>query len=114
MFSDTHVILVIVRKQFEELLQEDDELLGHGLEFVNETVGVDIAEAGAHGVVDKEEVCKLVPCSVVQGQCTIVLNAVWPNLHQCAVFRAASRSTIQPDDSSLPVRNMFVLEMPEK
>lgn len=57
----THVILVIVRKQVEELLEEEDELLGHRLELMDEVVGVDIAEASAHGIVDEQEVCELVP-----------------------------------------------------
>jgi hypothetical protein len=36
------------------------------------------------------------------------------NLHQCSILGRATWSSIKPDDSTLSVRNMPVLEMPEE
>ena len=44
----------------------------------------------------------------------VVLESVGPNFHQCAIHRATSRASIQPNDGTLSVCDMTVLEMPEE
>lgn len=106
--------MFILGEQIVPLLQEGDELGGHVVQLAQVGVGVDIAEAGANGVVDKEDIGKLVPGAVVVHERLVVLEAEGPDLHQGAVFGAASGPAVQPDDSALLIRNVFVLEVPEE
>ena len=57
----TYVVVFVFREEIEELFKEDEELVGHGVKFVDVGVGVRVAVAGADRIVDKEEVCELVP-----------------------------------------------------
>lgn len=98
----------------QPLVHEGDELIRHGVELVNVAVRVDVAEARPNGIVDEENICKLVPRPRVLFQLSTLENSVRSNLHQGAIHRAATGSTIQPDDSSLPIADMSILIMPEE
>jgi hypothetical protein len=104
----------ILWEQSIPLLQKDDELVRHLVQLAHKGVGIDVAEAGADGVVDEQNVGKLVPSAIVVDQRLVVLQSVGANLHQGAVLGAASRPAVQPDDCPLLVRNVFVLEMPKE
>lgn len=81
---------------------------------MNVAIRVDITEACADRIIDKEQICKFIPGTVVQGQGVVLCNSVRPNLHQGAILGTTSWPTVEPYDSSLPVRNVVVLKVPEK
>lgn len=110
----THIVVLILWEQSIPLFQEGDKLLRHLIQLVYVGVGVDVAKAGADGVVDKQHVCKLVPSALVVGQRLIVLHSVGANFHEGAVLGAASRAAVQPDDCPLLVRNVLVLVVPKE
>lgn len=89
-------------------------MLGHGVELVQVAVGVNVAEAGAGGVVDKEQVGKLVPGAIVDLELVALADAVGPNLHEGAVLGAAAGPAVDPDDGALLVGNVGILEVPEE
>jgi len=106
--------MLIFGKQLEPLFQENDELVGHLVEFVGEAVSVDIAKAGADGIVDEHDVGELGPRSVIIHQRMVVFESVGANFHQCAILRATPRTAVQPDHRPLLVGDVLVLEVPEK
>jgi hypothetical protein len=110
----THIVVFILWKQSIPLLQECDELISHVVQFVEIRVRIDVAKAGADGVVDEQDVGELVPGALIVDQRLVVLQPVGANLHQGAVLGAATWSAIQPDDCPLLVRNVFVLEVPKE
>lgn len=81
---------------------------------MNIAIGVRVAETGADGVIDEEQVGKFIPPALVVLQCVVVLESVGPNFHQCTIHGATTWATIQPNDSALPVCDMAVLEMPKE
>lgn len=112
--QDTHIIVFIFGEDGKELLHKANKLSRHGVQLVEIVVGVDITVASANRVVDKEQIGEFVPSAIVEGQCLVTLDSVRTNLHQGAIFGAAARSTIQPYNGSLAVRNVVVLEVPEE
>lgn len=56
-----YIILFVLGEEGEPFLKERDKLVGHFIELSNVRIGVDIAEPSADGVVDKEQVRKLMP-----------------------------------------------------
>jgi len=106
--------LVVFRENLKEFLEELDELFCHCVQLVNVAVRVDVAEARAHGVVDEEQIGKLVPRAIVQSQRILVLDSVRANLHQGAIFGAAAGASVDPDHGPLSVRDVLVLEVPEE
>lgn len=110
----TYVVTFILRKQLKERGQEGDEMGGHLVQLVEIGVGVDIAETGPDGLIDKQQVGELVPRTVVVRQGLVVLQSIRANLHQRAIHRATPRASIQPDDGALTIGDMTVLEMPEE
>jgi hypothetical protein len=110
----THIVVLVLWEQSVVLLQKDDELLGHDIQLPHERVGIDVAIAGADGVVDKQDVGEFVPGAVVVLERLIVLYSIGANLHHGAIEGAASRAAIQPNHGPLLVRNVFVLEMPKE
>ena len=81
---------------------------------MQETVGVDVAEPRPHRLIDEEEVCKLMPRSVVVAQRVVIAQPVRPHLHQGSVHGAAAGAAIEPDHGTLAVRNVTILKMPEE
>lgn len=77
-------------------------------------IGVDIAESGTNRLVNEEQICKLIPAARVILERLVILESVRPNLHQRAIHRAASGSSIQPNNGPLAVRDVAVLEVPEE
>lgn len=82
----THIVLLVLGEKLKEFLQESNELLGHGIQFVDVIIGIDITKASADRVVDEEEVCELVPGAIVQCQRVVVQDAIGAYLHQGAVL----------------------------
>ena len=109
-----YIIVFVFWEDGKPFLEEDDELIRHLVQLVEITVGVDIAEAGANGVVHKHDVGELVPRTIVVFQRLVVLEPVGADFHQGAIHRAAPGTTIQPDDRPLFVRDVLVLEMPKE
>jgi hypothetical protein len=103
-----------LRKESEPLLEEDDELVGHLLEFMNITVGINGAKTRADGVVDEEKVCEFVPGAIVVYQVVLILKSIRADFHHGTIFRTATWSTIDPNNGSLFIGNVLVLEMPEE
>jgi len=87
---------------------------GHLIQFVEVAVGVRITKASADGLVDEKQVGEFIPRTLVVFQCLVVFESVGANLHQCTIHGATPGPTIQPNNGSLSVRNMLVLEMPEE
>ena len=110
----TYIIVLVLGKDGKVLLQESHKLLGHLGQLGNVAVGADVAEAGADGVIDEEEIRKLAPGAIVVGEGHVAVDAVGANLHQCAVLGTATGATIEPDDGALLVSDVLVLEVPEK
>lgn len=100
-------------EQGEELFKKLNELVGHFVEFMNEAIGIHKAEASSNWIIDKEKVGKLVPGAIVEDQ-VLVLDSIGANLHHRAVLGTATRPTIYPDDGTLLVGDMLVLEVPEE
>lgn len=112
--QNTHIVTLILGEQLKELVQEDDELVGHGGKLVDVAVGIDIAEPGSDWVVHKEQVREFVPRAIVQFESFWVLDSVGSNLHERTVLGTASWTTIDPDDGPLLIGNVLVLEVPEE
>jgi hypothetical protein len=86
----------------------------HFIQLVQVAIGVGITEPSADRLINKQQVGELIPRTLVVFQCLFVFESVGANLHQRTIHRAASGPTIQPNDGSLPIRNMLVLEVPEE
>lgn len=114
MGSRTYIVVLILWEKSVPLLQEGDELVRHDVQLADVGVGVDVAVAGADGVVDEHDVGELVPGALVVDQRLVVLDSEGANLHQGAVLGAASRPAVQPDDGPLLVRNVLVLVVPKE
>ena len=110
----TYIIMLVLGEQSEPPLQESDKVGRHIGQLVDVCVGVDITEASTDGVVDKQDIGELVPGTIVVYQSVLVLQPVGANFHQCAILGTATGTTVQPDDGSLFVGDMFVLEVPEE
>lgn len=106
--------MLVLREQGVPLLQEDDELLGHLVQLAHVGVRVGVAEAGADGVVDEQDVGELVPGALVVHQGLVVLQPVGADLHQGAVLGAAAGPAVQPYHRALLIRDVFVLEVPKE
>ena len=65
--------MLVFWEQSIVLLQEDDELFGHDVQLPHELVGIDVAIAGADGVVDEQDVGELVPGAVIVLERLVVL-----------------------------------------
>jgi hypothetical protein len=104
----------VFREQLEPLGQEGHELVCHLLQLGDVGVGRDVAEAGPHGVVDEQEVRKLVPRPVDHLQLAALADAVRPNLHQRTVLAAAPGPAVEPYDGARLVRDVAVLKVPEE
>jgi hypothetical protein len=104
----------ILGEQREPLGQERNELVRHLLQLGDEGVGRDVAVARADGVVDKQQVRKLVPRAVDHLQLAALADAVRANLHQRAVLTAAARPAVEPYDGTRLVRDVAVLKVPEE
>lgn len=76
-----YIILFIFWKQLEKLLEEDDELSRHFVQLVKITIGVDITEAGSHGLIDEQHVGEFIPRTFIIFQRMVVLESVRTNLH---------------------------------
>jgi hypothetical protein len=63
--THTHVIVGVFREHGVELFQELDHLVGSITQLVKVTIRIDVAEASSHRLVDKEQVRKLGPRTVV-------------------------------------------------
>ena len=98
----------------EPLLQEGGHLDRHLVQIMNVRVRVHITEAGSDRVIDEKQVRKLIPATIVHGQCPIFLHSIRSNLHHRAVHATATRASIQPDNGSLAVRDVSVLVEPEE
>lgn len=84
--SSAYIVTVVLGENGKELLEELNKLVGHFLELLDEAVGVDVTVSGTDGIVDKEKVGKLMPRAVVPHESFGVLDSVWPDFHQRAVF----------------------------
>ena len=109
-----YIILFVLGEDGEPFLEESDELLGHFVELGNIRIGINIAEPGTDGVVNKEQVRKLMPRSIVHCQSLVVFQAVWPDLHQAAILGATPWASIKPDDCPLSISDVLVLVVPEE
>lgn len=98
----------------EPLLQEGGHLNRHLVQIMNIRVRVHITEAGPDRVVNEQQVRKLVPAAIVHCQSSIFIHSVRSNFHHRAVHATATRSSIQPDNGSLAVRDVSVLVEPEE
>lgn len=110
----TYIIVFVFWKDGKPFLEEDDELIRHLIQLMQIAVGVDIAEAGANGIVHEHDVGEFVPSTIVIFQRLVILEPVRADFHQRAIHRAAPGTAIQPDDRPLLVRNVLVLEVPKK
>ena len=104
----------VLREECEKPLQEDDKLARHFLQFVKVTVGVDIAEACSHGVIDKQDVCKLVPRALIVCQLSSFSHAIRSNLHERTIFGTAARPTIDPYHRARLVCQVAISKVPEE
>jgi hypothetical protein len=86
--------VLVLWKQSIPLLHKDHELLGHIIQLAEVGVGIDVAVPGADGIVDKQDVGELVPCAIIVHKRLVVLQAIGADLHQGAIFRAASRPAV--------------------
>lgn len=77
-------------------------------------VRIDVAESGSNGLVDEKHIGEFVPGSLIILQSLVILESVRADLHQCAVHGAAPRATVQPDEGSLAIGDVTILEMPEE
>lgn len=109
-----YIIPFIFWEQLEPLFEESNELGGHLIQLVEVTIRINVTESGSDWLIDEEHIGEFIPRSFVVLQRIIVLESIRSHLHQCAVHGAASRSTVQPDDSPLAVGDMTILKMPEK
>jgi hypothetical protein len=103
-----------VRKQGKPLLKKSDKLVCHVIELGNISIGVDVAEAGANRVIDEEKVREFVPGAIVILEMVTVFQPIWTNFHHGTVLGTAAWTTIKPDDGSLPIGDVLILEMPEE
>lgn len=69
----THIIMLILREETEPLLEENGELVRHFIKLRYVAIGVDVAETGSDGVVDEQQVRKLMPRAVVVLEVVLVL-----------------------------------------
>lgn len=86
--------MFVFRENSVELFEEDEELVGHLVKLVDIRVCVNIAEPSAYRIVDKEQVRKFVPRSVVQDQGVLVRQPVGADLHETAILRTATGTTV--------------------
>lgn len=110
----TYIVMLVLGEQSKPPLQKGNKVGSHLGQLVDVGVGVDITEASTDRVVDKQDVGELVPRSIVVYQSVLVLQSVGTNLHQCTILGTATGTTVQPDNGSLFVGYMFVLEVPEE
>lgn len=78
------------------------------------TIRINVAEASADGIVDEEQVRELMPAAVVVLQGIGILETVGAYLHHDAIFGTTTRSSIEPNNGALPVRDVLILEVPEE
>jgi len=90
----THIVMLIFWKEAEPFLQKDDHVVSHLIKITEIAIRIDIAETSAHGLIDKEEVRKLIPRTVVVLQVATFLHSVWSHLHHRAVHRGAAGPTV--------------------
>lgn len=112
--GNSYIIMFVFWENLVELFEKDKELIGHLVQLVDIRVCVDIAKSSANRVVDKEQIRKFVPRSVVQYQSVLVRQPVGADFHKTAILRTATGTTVQPDDSPLLIRNVLVLIVPEE
>ena len=98
----------------EPFLQEGRHLHGHLIQVVQIRIGVHVAEASSHRIIDEQQVRKLIPASIIHAQCPIFLHPVRSNLHHCAIHATAPGSSIKPNHGPLTVGNMSILVEPEE
>lgn len=110
----TYIVVFILWEQCIPLLQERNELIRHFLQALDITVCIGVTEPCTDWVIDKHNICKLVPGTVVIFKSRIVLQPVRANFHQRPVFGTASGATIEPYYRPLPVCNVPVLVMPKE
>jgi hypothetical protein len=101
-------------KDFEEFLEEYDDIVCHGPQFVNITVSVDVAVAHTDRVVDEKEVGIFIPTAVGVYESAVVFQSIGADLHQSAILGTTAGTSIEPDDSSLSIGNVSILEVPEE
>lgn len=82
----THIIMAVVRKHGEPLLQERHKLRCHILELMHVAVRIHVAETCPNRIVHKQEICKLVPRSVDLLQLPARPDSVRSYLHHSAVL----------------------------
>lgn len=110
----TNIICFVMRKDLEEFLEEYDDIVCHGPQFVNITVSVDVAVAHTDRVVDEEEVGIFIPAAVGVYESVVVFQSIGADLHQSAILGTTARTSIEPNDSSLSIGDMSILEVPEE
>lgn len=110
----TYIIVLVFWENSKELLQKGNKLSRHGAQLMDIAIRVDITEASTDRIVDKEQIGKLIPGTVIQSQRLVTLDPIRANLHQGAILGAAPGPTIEPYHGSLAVRNVIVLEVPEE
>lgn len=110
----THVVVAVFWKDGVELLQELHHLVGSIAQLMNVAIGVDIAEAGAHRLINKEQVRKFGPRTVVVCQSAIGLDSVGADLHHGTIHRTTSRASVEPQYCALLVCDMTILVVPEE
>ncbi len=98
----------------KELFQKDHKFVGHLVELVQVAVRIDVAKPGPHGLIDEQQIGKLIPGSVVVAKRMVIFESIWTDLHQRPVHGTASRSTVQPDDRALTVGDVSILIVPEE
>lgn len=57
----TYIIILIFWKQGKEFIQEQNQLISHFLQFMYVAVGIHIAEAGAHRIINEQDVGEFIP-----------------------------------------------------
>jgi hypothetical protein len=94
--THTHVIICIFGEHDVELFQELDHLVGSIAQLVKVAIRIDVAEASSHRLVNKEQVRKLGPGTIVVCQIAIFQDSVGANLHQGTVHRTTSGASVEP------------------
>ena len=112
--SKTYIILLVLGENSKILFQKRHKLIRHLSQFRHVAIRADEAVSRPDRVVDEEEVRKLAPRALVVGERQVVVDAVRADLHQGAVLGTAAGPAVEPDDGSLFVGDVLVLEVPEE
>ena len=101
-------------EEFEVFLEEDNESIGHLVQFVLEAVSIYVAVTSPNGIVHEEQVRELIPRPIVVAECVVFVDPIRPNLHESAIHGTAPGTAIQPYHCAMLICEMAVFEVPEE